>query len=95
MTSTEDLSERSITMADSKRSKFTTTRRRLPGINECIDALSHEELATIVKRIVWLLYFNEEADKYEPDFEWDEETIESVAQVLVDHELVPKKRKKG
>ena len=78
-----------------KRSPYKVVRKKRPGLQERIDALSHEELATILKHIAWLLYFDDDNGKYDPDLEWDEETIDHVAEVLVEHDLLPKKTKDG
>jgi len=78
-----------------KRNPYKIVRKKKPGIQERIDGLSHEELATIVKHLVWLLYFDEESNKYDPDLEFDEETIDNVAEVLVDHGLLPEKKENG
>ncbi|MBA4372301.1 MAG: hypothetical protein C0402_05515 [Thermodesulfovibrio sp.] len=78
-----------------KHSPCKVVRKKRPGIQERIDSLTHEELATIIKHIVWLLYFDEENSIYDPDIEWDEETIDHVAEVLVEHALLPKKKNTG
>lgn len=75
-----------------KNSRCRTPR---PGIAERINGFPKKTLADVVTRIVGALYWDSDTGKYQPDLEWDEETIENVAEVLIRHQLRPKRSKEG
>jgi hypothetical protein len=55
--------------------------------------LSEEKLASIVKQIQEILYLDEDDDGefWNPEKEWDAQTLEYIVAVLDDYELIPAK----
>lgn len=51
--------------------------------------LDKRRLVDILNTIIDVMYFDEDANKFDPNKEWDAETIDSVAEILRFYNLIP------
>lgn len=61
------------------------------------NSLDHDQLLDVVERIQAVLWLepDERDETWNPDKEWDSETIEQVAAVMTEHGLRPDKEEKA
>jgi len=61
------------------------------------NALDHDQLIDVVERIQAVLWLdmNERDETWNPDKEWDAETIEKVAHVMAENGLRPDKEERA
>ena len=64
--------------------------RAAPAESECpLESLDDQQLFDIVSQIQRILWYNDREERWDPDREWDSQTIEWVAGVLEDYGLCP------
>jgi hypothetical protein len=78
-----------VTRRPAQRAKEMTMKKKKPVL--FANRLDHDQLLDVVERIQAILWLeqDERDETWDPDKEWDSETIEQVAAVMTEYGLRP------